>query len=301
MKSVLVLMSTYNGEQYLREQLDSIFSQEDVEISLLVRDDGSNDNTLQILYEYSLNYDIKVIKGKNINWMHSFWTLVNMASGYDLYAFSDQDDIWDNDKLKRAIGILEKYHDIPVIYCANQRLVDKECNVIDSFEDKVDISRFTPQDLLVWGNLFRGCTEVWNDKLQKYILGKKIVDIDEPHDAFIMLICLLIGGKVIKDNADVMSYRQHEDNALGAQKRFNRMCYIANNIIGRNGMRKPFSSRIKKVYSIIGDDTNDEIKYYVEKVCNYDKSFGKTIGLAFSIKFPNITIKKRIQILFRKF
>lgn len=172
MKSVLVLMSTYNGEKYLREQLDSIFYQKNVEVKVLVRDDGSKDGTINILDEYSKYNHLFYIKSENINWMHSFWVLVNMANGFDYYAFSDQDDIWDEDKLFRAVLKLEKYGNTPVIYCANQRIVDKDMNILTHTEDTVDISNFTILDFLVHGNVFRGCTEVWNIALQQYVLTK---------------------------------------------------------------------------------------------------------------------------------
>lgn len=300
MKKVLVLMSTYNGEKYLRDQLDSIFAQRNVKVDVLVRDDGSKDSTTEILKEYSKNYGLNFIEGKNINWMHSFWQLVNIASNYDYYAFSDQDDIWDDDKLIKAVNMLSRYEDIPAIYCANQRLINQKSEIINSYEDKVDIDHFKAQDLLVWGNLFRGCTEVWNNKLQMYIINKRIEDIDEPHDAIIMLIALLI-GKVTKENSDVMSYRQHGNNVLGIQGGYARISYIVNNIVGRNGMDKPFSRRVKKVYEYVGTDVKPELRKYVEQICNYDTSMINTTKLALSRQYPNITIKKRLQILMRKF
>ena len=106
MVTVLVLMSTYNGEAYLTEQVESILKQADVNVKLLVRDDGSTDNTLRILNKYATEEKLDYITGKNINWMHSFWTLVNMAHGADYYAFADQDDIWFPDKLARAVSVL---------------------------------------------------------------------------------------------------------------------------------------------------------------------------------------------------
>ena len=300
MDKVLVLLSTYNGEKYLREQLDSIFNQEGVDVSVLARDDGSSDDTIAILEDYATKYNLKIIEGNNINWMHSFWKLVNTASNHDYYAFSDQDDIWDKDKLKKAINMLSLYKNVPAIYCANQRLVNEKLQTIPTHEDKVNINEFKAQDLLVWGNLFRGCTEVWNNKLQEYVLNKRINDIDEPHDAFLMQICLLV-GTVMKDNSDVMSYRQHDNNTLGAQGLYKRLLFVFNNITGKAGMYKPFSSRIKKVYSYVKEDVRPEIKKYVIQVCNYDQTFWNTVKLAVSMEYPNMTFKKRIQILLRKF
>lgn len=84
MKSVLVLMSTYNGEKYLAEQIDSILQQQDVKVYLLARDDGSHDSTFKILEKYSLQHDnIKCVKGENVGFIQSFSKLVCMAANTD--------------------------------------------------------------------------------------------------------------------------------------------------------------------------------------------------------------------------
>ena len=105
MYEVAVLMSTYNGEKYLREQVKSIFQQEQVKVSLYVRDDGSTDNTIKIINELQKEYDnIFLIKGENIGWRRSFRYLIdNVPTKYEYYAFSDQDDFWLKRKLIRAI------------------------------------------------------------------------------------------------------------------------------------------------------------------------------------------------------
>lgn len=303
MKTVLVLMSTYNGEKYLREQLDSIYRQIDVDVRVLVRDDGSKDRTLEILEHYRKDKNLMYIRGENINWMHSFWTLVNMANDCDYYAFSDQDDIWDENKLKMAVTQIEKYGRIPVVYCADQRIVDKNMKVLAHSEDKVDISNYTFLDLLVHGNVFRGCTEVWNDSLQQYILSKKVHDIDEPHDAFIMQLALAI-GKVIKDNIEVMSYRQHEKNAVGSKTGkkliIDRIKKYFAEIFGDDKKKKIYSSRCKKIYDIVENDISEEKKFYYQKISDYDKTIVSAIQLAFDKEFHAISLKKRIQIILRR-
>lgn len=304
MVTVLVLMSTYNGEAYLTEQVESILKQADVNVKLLVRDDGSTDNTLRILNKYAAEEKLDYITGKNINWMHSFWTLVNMAHGADYYAFADQDDIWFPDKLARAVSVLEKYGETPAIYSAQQSIVDDNLNVLHLNEQKVDCTNFLKQDYLVWGNLFRGCTEVWNNALQSYVLSKHIDDIDEPHDAFLMHLALAV-GKVIKDNHEVMAYRQHGNNAVGSYSGFkklsHRVRFIMKNLRGEGDCKKPNSERLKKIYRVVKDDLPKEMIPYYEQVCNYDNSFRNTLSLALSRDYPHITKKKRIQILLRKF
>lgn len=304
MKNILVLMSTYNGEKYLAQQVDSIIGQEGVQVRLLVRDDGSTDGTLEILEQYAEKGKLSYIQGQNVNWMHSFWKLVNMAHDADFYAFADQDDIWFPDKLARAVSALEKFGNEPAIYSAQQSIVDDNLNVLHLNEQKVDCTNFLKQDYLVWGNLFRGCTEVWNNALQEYVLSKHIADIDEPHDAFLMHLALAV-GEVVKDNHEVMAYRQHGNNAVGSysgfQKLTHRVRFIVRNLKGEGECKKPNSVRLNKIYKIVKDDLPDEMIEYYEQVCNYDKSIGKTLSLALSRNYPHITKKKRVQILLRKF
>ena len=111
MKSIQVLMSTYNGEKYLREQIDSIMMQDCekkgvAKLCLLVRDDGSEDRTTEILAEYARRYpeQISWYQGKNKGVIQSFFDLIKRSDdGVDYYAFADQDDYWLENKLRVGI------------------------------------------------------------------------------------------------------------------------------------------------------------------------------------------------------
>ncbi|MBR7166470.1 MAG: glycosyltransferase [Bacteroidaceae bacterium] len=104
---VQVLMSTYNGMQYIREQLQSIYAQQGVDLSLLVRDDGSTDGTLQLLDEEQQAGRLSWYSGKNLGPAFSFWDLLHNAPEAPYYAFCDQDDVWDADKLAVAVAAME--------------------------------------------------------------------------------------------------------------------------------------------------------------------------------------------------
>lgn len=101
---VTVLMSTYDGENFLRDQIESILNQEDVYVHLIVRDDGSKDRTINILEEYQSRGKLEWYSGKNLGSARSFLNLVSKSPDNEYYAFSDQDDVWFSKKLKRAIG-----------------------------------------------------------------------------------------------------------------------------------------------------------------------------------------------------
>lgn len=104
---VNVLVSTYNGEQYIREQLDSILDQTYPDIRIYVRDDGSTDGTMKILWEYSERDEIRLIKGRNVGYGRSFLRLLKIAKEGDYWCFCDQDDVWLPDKVKWAVEWLE--------------------------------------------------------------------------------------------------------------------------------------------------------------------------------------------------
>lgn len=104
---VNVLISTYNGEKYITEQIESILAQTYPEIEIYVRDDGSKDGTLQILWEYSQKGLIHLSHGRNIGYGRSFGRLLKRARKGDYWAFCDQDDVWLPDKVKWAVEWLE--------------------------------------------------------------------------------------------------------------------------------------------------------------------------------------------------
>ena len=107
---IVVLLYTYNGVDYLGEQLQSILSQDilsKAEIKILVRDDGSNDLTLDILDRYQREGKLEFIKGEKIGKTKSFWEILAKAEDADYYAFCEQDDVWFPKKLSRAITYLE--------------------------------------------------------------------------------------------------------------------------------------------------------------------------------------------------
>ena len=94
-------MSTYNGEKYLSQQIDSILNQKEIDVHLFIRDDGSYDNTWKLLEEYKQKYEkINIISAKNVGVGNSFMNLLySVPNIYDYYAFSDQDDIWEPNKI----------------------------------------------------------------------------------------------------------------------------------------------------------------------------------------------------------
>jgi len=124
---VQVLLSTYNGDQFVKELVKSILGQSGVDVRLLIRDDGSTDTTLDILDLLAKSHpEIELIKATNCGVVGSFFELLSLAKDSDFYAFADQDDIWKPDKLISAVMMLESINsgEPTMYYCLF--LVDSE-------------------------------------------------------------------------------------------------------------------------------------------------------------------------------
>ena len=121
---IAVLLSTFNGEKYLKEQIESILSQSHKDLILYIRDDGSSDNTKIILDNYaSKDRRITIDYGRNIGYTRSFFEMLKVVEA-DAYAFCDQDDLWMSDKLERANRILEKTR-VPTLWFSNVNICDE--------------------------------------------------------------------------------------------------------------------------------------------------------------------------------
>ena len=213
---VLVLMSTYNGEIYLREQIDSILGQTDCDTDLLVRDDGSTDGTVDILSEYQKKGKLKWYTGENLRPGRSFMNLlINAPEDYDYYAFSDQDDVWKSNKMSAATKMMG-LSDKPTLYCGNALLVDHNLESLGHLCNNY-ILKPNLLGILVGGGI-QGATIVINKAL-KSRFGKEILDADiKMHDYYVSCVCLSMGGRILYDEKPYLLYRQHGDNVVGVNK-----------------------------------------------------------------------------------
>lgn len=210
MNTITVLMSTYNGEQYIQEQIESILNQRDVVVTLLVRDDGSGDGTLDILENYRKQGKLQWYQGKNLRSAFSFWDMVEHCDENTYYAFADQDDIWYEDKLKAAIEMLAPRSDAALYFC-RKRLVDKLMNPLSADDERVNY-------LGLGTNLLHcraaGCTMVFNQALMA-LLRLYHPAVMSMHDSWILRVASAC-GTVLYDERIFMDYRQHEHNVVGA-------------------------------------------------------------------------------------
>lgn len=279
-RKVCVLMSSYNGEKYIREQIESILNQEKVEVYLIIRDDGSTDKTLEILSEYEKLDCIKVIRGENYGVKKSFLTLISIAPGfYDYYALSDQDDFWLSDKLISAIELIEKNGielDDNFLYFSNKTMVDKKLRPINSNGYNVN----TPYNFgeVLIKNCASGCTFVYGRYLKNVIKQGNDIDVEEipMYDHWIYMICLALDGKIVFDENSHIKYRCHDRNVVG-NKRTLKTKILKSSLLCKSDTRYRYAKYLMKKYDTLIPDYNKSV---LNKIIDYKKSLRKTLILA---------------------
>jgi glycosyltransferase involved in cell wall biosynthesis len=220
MKSV-VLIATFNGEQFLRKQLDSIINQTEKCSNILISDDGSSDGTKTILRNYSAKYNfIDVINGNRLGFVGNFFNLINSVSEeFDMYFFADQDDIWNADRV-RHIKKKFRYSDSkPSIYFSDTEIIDKNEIFIGRTKKK-----FKPsfKNSLV-ESAGGGNTMVINRDCLK-LIKKSIEFIDDnlivSHDWWMYQVISGCNGHIFYDSIPNVLYRQHDTNIQGSKIKF---------------------------------------------------------------------------------
>lgn len=210
---VAILMSTYNGERYLREQLDSIIKQTYKNIEILIRDDGSIDSTIDILNEYRKKYKyIRYYTGPNLKPARSFLDLLRQAPVADYYAFCDQDDYWEDDKIECAIKKLKDGK--ADFYYSSYTVVNENLKTIREGVQKPVMN--TIGQALVMATV-TGCTVVFSKKVQECAKLYSPLQL-MMHDSWLYKVTLAMGYKVVYDDQAHLLYRQHGNNVIGANK-----------------------------------------------------------------------------------
>lgn len=195
--SIAVVVSTYNGASYVGNQLDSVLAQDCPNVHIVVRDDGSSDDTLTVLRAYAARGDIELIEGQNVGVVPSFIQLIShVAEEYDYVALCDQDDIWHPDKLSRAIGLLApRDQSVPQLYCSEYTYCDESMHPTGrSHLNRIGVS-FQTQ---LYENMVSGNTCVCNRRLAELTAAAGTTGV-YCHDWWISLIACALGELVFDD------------------------------------------------------------------------------------------------------
>lgn len=268
---VHILLSTYNGEKYIIDQLDSIFHQTFQEIRLYIRDDGSTDSTIEEIEQYLAKrpeYAAKTVwlpneNHENLGYMQSFWKLLDAASGADYYAFCDQDDVWLPQKVERGVLALEKEKnaecvnhlstDLPLLYFSNFYQCNEDLSI--KKEGMIYQRDIKFENVLFYTPAF-GFSILINESLRKLSLG----DFDHaglPHDGWVQKTAAAF-GKIIYDPACTAYYRRHESavTASNASKMSLIKNWFRNEIWGE--AMKEVHSVLEMFFLIYGSEMQEE-------------------------------------------
>ena len=217
-----IVMATYNGGLYLREQLDSILNQTYQDIRIIIRDDGSKDDTVEIIHEYEDRYPGKVVlisdDVKCGSSKANFMQALKSASA-DYVMFSDQDDFWLPDKIQHSIekmtGVENRIgRGRPVLVFGSYKLVDKKLNAKeDNSHNRQEAAYKLKLSNLLVQNYVQGCLMMVNRSLAD-LMGK-YDDRILMHDWWAALIAAG-GGEIEHTDEVMMLYRQHEENVVGS-------------------------------------------------------------------------------------
>ncbi len=291
---VCILLSTYNGERYLEEQLDSLVKQENADIDILVRDDGSTDTTCKILDKWQDKGLLKWYTGNNKGFAMSFMDLVQNSEDYDYYAFCDQDDIWFPNKLKMAIKHLSSMQSPVRLYCSNTFYYKNGENfgLIKKSVPKYNIYTCLVQ------NIATGCTIVFNQSLKDIMLSK-MPEYIIAHDFWAYQTAVIFGEVYYDENA-YMYYRQHDNNQIGAKTLRSEIWKRRINSFFRSKKEYGISLQAKELLNCYSEKMSDEKRNIISLVANYKDSICTRIKLILDCRYTmgrtlnNILLKIKI-------
>ncbi len=215
---VVILLSTFNGERYLREQLESIVDQSYQNWQVLWRDDGSSDRSREIMETFAQRVGcarcVEVgTRGVRLGAAKSFFSLLHKAGEYRLVAFADQDDVWHPDKLQRAVDrLIVQTPGVPCLYCGRQVIVGKQLER-RGLSPLPQFGPGFPSALLQ--NIVTGCTAMLNQEAVRLVNSLSPPD-NTMHDWWSYIVVAAAGGHIIFDPTPAIFYRQHGHNAIGA-------------------------------------------------------------------------------------
>lgn len=221
--SISVAMATYNGEKYIKDQVESILNNLMVQDELIISDDGSTDKTIEIVNSFK-DKRIKILEGPKKGVKQNFANAINACNGKYIF-LSDQDDIWADNKVEKVLETFEMY---------DCDCVTHNCDVINGDNTEVLIESFfeyrksKPGVLInIYKNRYLGCCMAFKDTMKKYILP--IPNDIEMHDQWIGVICDK-HGKSIFLNEKLFHYRRHGGN-VSEMKHYPLLKMIRNRIV----------------------------------------------------------------------
>ena len=279
MQHVVILMSTYNGQQYLREQIDCIMEQTYLgQITVLIRDDGSRDETRAIAesYAWTPNRQVRFVSADNVGPQRSFLELIRMAPVADYYFFADQDDVWDTDKITIAVEAMAEKTG-PVCWCSNFRHSHMDLTV---YEEKALAKSpvFTPLQIIFY-NQIPGCVMGFNRKLMDLLQAMQLDNVIM-HDSMVLALAAAC-GQVLYDEMPRITHRIHQSNVVGhGHKKIVLHKWIPEKLkLLRQKEAYDLSAMAEQFWKVAGDQLHPEYKEDILLLRDFKKSRALTNAL----------------------
>lgn len=258
---ITIIMAVYNGQEYIREQLESLKDQTYTEWRLVIRDDRSSDKTAEIVKKFSDEVEQEVIFKVNEkpsgSAKNNFALLINDAKESDYVMLCDQDDIWKKDKIEITFNKMkqaeERYgRDFPLLVHGDVEVIDENGNInADSMFEMSHINADSKLPQILIQNHVTGCTMMCNKKLiagiSEYASSEYII----MHD-YLAALYASVFGKIEVIKKPLLSYRQHSGNSVGA-KNNNNPVYLLKRLA--NG---------RKSYKEAMETSRNQVKFFVE-------------------------------------
>lgn len=303
--NIEILMSTYNGMNNIERQIETVLRQENFDIHLTIRDDGSSDRTVEIIKKLQRLYpeQITLYCGKTIGYRKSFLQLLNLAEDADYYGFSDQDDIWKPNKIQRAVECLEQLENPIRLYASSLDITDPQLNVIGykdiSKKPNTIGSYFTRSQIA-------GCTFVFSHKCKR--LAQKFADMDLPTDRmpdhdFVVGSCAFACGSVYLDSERLIYHVRYPNSVTsGGNGLMKRIKTEWNIVFRRKDIRLTMA---RELINNCGSLLNPDAKIFLSEVANYKKKWNNRLKLILNTNMKTgillCDLEQKLKILFGTF
>lgn len=284
--TVAIIMSTYNGASYLPEQLDSLLTQEGVDVKIFIRDDGSTDGTHEVLKSYIEKCSnicfVNAQNCENIGVKDSFLSLlewaINQEPEIQYFAFADQDDVWKKEKLAAALSLMNEAmvdRNEMQMYFSNKTIVDKDLQLVR--EDH--LTYFGDYFDLFWHAVAYGCTMVINRPMALLSTAHRPSSLFI-HDSWIYRLAILCGARIIFDERSFILYRQHGDNSCGIEATEFISIKDAGHLLKKS--QHLVQRKIREINKLYGYLFSASTRKLVEWTLTYDRNISSFCHLAFS-------------------
>ena len=219
---IAIILGFYNGGEYLREQLESILCQTHKKFKIFIFDDYSLKKTINSELKSYIEKQSNILlirRNSNIGYAKNFlYGLKDVGSNFDFYAFSDQDDIWEKNKLENSIKKIESLNSSSsILYCSRTAYFEND-SLDEIGSSKLFKKKPQFKNALIQ-NIAGGNTILMNKKARNLMINSLVSEHYISHDWWCYLLISASGGDIIFDPFKSVKYRQHGKNIIGGNQK----------------------------------------------------------------------------------